>query len=386
MHLLQESQIEELLALEKLLDAQLPIIKAAPTKELMSCLRSWSHIAWNISRDADPYKLDQQSINEGLELIQHPVFICGVHRSGTTLMRDLLDNHPQLSVLPSEGSFFTQLNFHIQNLPKQERASYVAEEWMRRLVNPINQPPYWLLGKSSSQHSPYVEFGRIFQAWFNELEQVRPNAILNLHLSIVLAYTTLKNHSSVSTQIKYWIDKTPVIERYYNHITNNFPKAKFIHIVRHPVDIFLSRKAMEPAFNKYRFIGDLAFSFDSAIKYSQSCPDHYLVIKYEDLVENTIGCINKIVKFLGIEDTSILYKPSVAGIASYSNSSFTIHSPAGTILKNMNNKTKTLSKEENELLAAYVSRTASYFGYHLNSVHLIKKLSIKAGNLFHRIR
>src|SRR5690348_154569 len=107
MRILQESQLEELLALEKLLEAQLPLYKAAPGKELISCLRSWSHIVWNISRDAEPYILDEQTITEGLALIDNPVFICGVHRSGTTLMRDLLDDHLQLSVLPSEGSFFT---------------------------------------------------------------------------------------------------------------------------------------------------------------------------------------------------------------------------------------------------------------------------------------
>ena len=374
MHILQESLIEELLALEKILDAQLPISKSAPTKELLSCLRSWSHIAWNISRDEQPFIIDEQAMSEGLELIEHPVFVGGVHRSGTTLMRDLLDNHPQLSVLPSEGSFFTQLHFHISNLQKQERDSYFIEEWLRRLVNPINQPPYWLLGKSSRQYSPYVEFARIYQSWFNQLEKRRPNAAINLHVSVVLAYNTIRSRTNAN-RIKYWIDKTPVIERYYNDIMHNFSNAKFIQILRNPVDIFLSRKTMEPSFKKYQFIKDLATSFEAAIKYSQTSSDRYLVIKYEELVNNTKDCIDKVIKFLGIEDHSILYHPSVAGISSYSNSSYTVHQPPGIIIKNIKSSKEALSKQENELLSAYLSRSASFFGYDLKPL-----------NFWHRIR
>src|SRR5690606_37795143 len=41
-----------------------------------------------------------------LAWLDRPVFICGHHRSGTTLLQELLDGHPELLVLPSEGTYF----------------------------------------------------------------------------------------------------------------------------------------------------------------------------------------------------------------------------------------------------------------------------------------
>jgi hypothetical protein len=41
-----------------------------------------------------------------VELRDRPVFICGHPRSGISLLRNLLDGHPQLVVYPEETSFF----------------------------------------------------------------------------------------------------------------------------------------------------------------------------------------------------------------------------------------------------------------------------------------
>ena len=385
MRILQESLLKELLELENLLDVQLPSHKAAPTKEILSCLKSWSHIVNNLSQEAQPLVLEEQFIKEGLELAEHPVFICGVHRSGTTLMRDLLDNHPQLSVLPSEGSFYTQLNSHVHHLPEQERSNYILEEWLRRLVNPINQPPYWLLGRSSRENLPYVQFARSFNSWIQILQKQKSIHPANLHTAIILAYSTFKSQSSDIRKIKYWVDKTPVIERYYNEIKESFPNSKFIHVVRNPFDIFHSRKSMEPSLNMNRFIDDLKYSFKTAMKHFETSADHYLIIKYEDLLFNTKGSINRILRFLDIEETTSLYQPTVAGLPAYTNSSFAVYGEPGTIIKNNNKPEINLSERELDLLSAHVSRFSSFFGYKSKPLNPLRKLSLKASHAIHRI-
>ncbi|MGE5223096.1 MAG: sulfotransferase, partial [Omnitrophica WOR_2 bacterium] len=40
------------------------------------------------------------------DLRDRPVFICGHPKSGTSLLRSLLDSHPQVIVYPEETSFF----------------------------------------------------------------------------------------------------------------------------------------------------------------------------------------------------------------------------------------------------------------------------------------
>jgi hypothetical protein len=39
-------------------------------------------------------------------LRDHPVFICGHPKAGTSLVRSILDSHPQLIVYPEETVFF----------------------------------------------------------------------------------------------------------------------------------------------------------------------------------------------------------------------------------------------------------------------------------------
>lgn len=43
-----------------------------------------------------------------IELRDRPIFICGHPKSGTSLLRNLLDFHPQLVVYPEESRFFRQ--------------------------------------------------------------------------------------------------------------------------------------------------------------------------------------------------------------------------------------------------------------------------------------
>jgi len=57
-------------------------------------------------RAPDP-PIPREELNRTLGWLARPVFICGHHRTATTLMRQLLDGHPELLVLPSEGTYLT---------------------------------------------------------------------------------------------------------------------------------------------------------------------------------------------------------------------------------------------------------------------------------------
>src|SRR5436190_19798716 len=129
-----------------------------PTAALLASAEIWSQSVWNMAEGLGAMPLSEEQVNEGYKLAQNPVFICGVHRSGTTLTRDLLDGHPHLVVLPSEGTYYTNLEVKVHARPVNEQASFLGKEWLRRLANPINQPPYWLLGRSAETGSPYVNF------------------------------------------------------------------------------------------------------------------------------------------------------------------------------------------------------------------------------------
>ena len=83
-----------------------------------------------------------------LAWLQFPVFICGHHRSGTTLMRDLLDGHPELCVLPSEATYFSSFRYAARRVVAVKDTDRFAADWVQRFINP-NFEPHFLLGRAA---------------------------------------------------------------------------------------------------------------------------------------------------------------------------------------------------------------------------------------------
>jgi hypothetical protein len=359
--------------LESTLDSLLPAhrLKGSPGKALLAAARAWSEEVWQVSRMLGPLPLSQEQLNNGLPLVQRPVFICGVHRSGTTLVRDLLDAHPALVVLPAEGSFRTNLAAPFKSMSPEKGECFLATEWLRRLANPINQPPYWLLGRSTVHSSAYVNYARAFSSWYAIMEKsFKPHTSIWPHLAVILAYATCYQKSGAGLTAQYWVDKTPTQERYLPKIWQEMPEAKIIHLVRAPVDVFLSRKRMEPSLNLKTCLRDLELSYRIAVKQARLNPRNYVLLHYEELCTNPQAAISGLAEFLGIEPLSCLYTPTVGGKPAQPNSSFNPDLPAGGILPSqvyLHNES-CLQNEESKLLSAYLFKPASQLKYPLKPI------------------
>jgi len=322
---------------------------------------------WNQSRKSRSITLTGEQIRQGKALAEHPVYICGVHRSGTTLLRDLLDGHPQLSVLPSEGSFFTNLAPALKQTAEEKHSAFLTTEWLRRLANPINQPPYWLLGRTTQNHSPYVNFAQAFNAWHEFFKEDRAELTIWPHLAVILAYATCSEVSGTGLETKYWVDKTPTNEKHLATIWHETPKAKIIHMVRNPADVFLSRKQMEPKLNYKTCLQDMQLSYHVAERYKND--ERFLLLHYEALCDDPELVISQVCRFLEIEQLPCLFTPTVAGKPAVPNSSFSSELPAGSILNSGRsiNKKHLDAKLEN-LLSAFLYQQAKQLGYELKDI------------------
>ena len=85
-----------------------------------------------------------------LAWLLRPVFICGHHRSGTTLLQSLLDGHPQLLTLPNEGTYFTSFAYAARAAPSTADLETFAARWIERFVDP-NFAPHFRLGRSDAR-------------------------------------------------------------------------------------------------------------------------------------------------------------------------------------------------------------------------------------------
>jgi len=273
-------------------------------------------------------------------------------------------------VLPSEGSFRTHLGPVLDQMLYEKREAFLGQEWLRRLANPINQPPYWLLGHSTPESSPYVEFARAFSSWYAIAEKENKSKIsMWPHLAVILAYATCFKESWNGLNARYWVDKTPTNERYLHQIWREFPDAKIIHIVRNPADVFLSHKRAAPSLKLSLFLKNLESSYKIALQQSRLNKNRYLVLHYEDLCETPQAWVAQITDFLNIEESPSLFIPTVNGKLAKANSSFNSTLPEGSIIKApRHSSNEGLSVVEEEYLSAYLSESAYKLGYQLHSI------------------
>jgi hypothetical protein len=302
--------------------------------EWLDTAREWSAAVWLMSQRLGAAPLSAVVIERGLARAQRPVFVCGAHRSGTTLVRDLLDGHPALAVLPAEGTFYTHFEKRLAGLPSQEQAAEIGQVWLRRLANPNNQEPFWLLGRSTEQGSPYVEFARELQAWW-ALLQSRADGAGSLWplTAVALAWAAMRPNGDIP---RMWVEKTPTNERFLARLWREFPAAKVIHVVRDPQAALASHKALLGGFSPSRstaaIFRNLARSYRIAAEQSrQASPERYLLIQYEDLVADTQQVAQRMAAFLGIELLPTLLEPTVAGMPATRNTSFAAGKGAGVL-------------------------------------------------------
>jgi hypothetical protein len=325
--------------------ARLLPARRRPQADVLTAARRWSEAVWTAAAAAGPGELSAAESERGLALGARPVFVCGVHRSGTTLVRDLLDAHPSLAVLPSEGSFR-----HDAGLAE------VGREWVRRLANPINQPPYWLLGRSGPEGSPYVDFARLLAAWWGETRE-RPL------VAVALAYASCRGLEGVER----WVEKTPGNERRLDRLCADFPAAKVVQVVRHPMAVLASRKRIEEiatgAFRcRRRVLKELVRSYEVAAAPREG----HWVLRYEDLVADVEGTTDRLAAFLGIAPLPELRRPTVAGQPAFSNSSFASAGEAGLVRPAAADfHAEALTAAERRRLAARVGASAAGLGYRL---------------------
>jgi len=367
-----------LLDLEHQLDMLLvrPRVTAETSAALLIMATRWSEAVWAAAEAAGPLELGKAEVQRGLEVAHHPVFVCGAHRSGTTLVRDLLDSHPALAVLPSEGTFFTNFERHLERLRPDGWLPFLGREWLRRLANPIHQHPYWLLGRSSQDRSSYVTFARSLMAWWPlARERVGCGASSWPLVAVALAYGHCTGGFSAGSNLLLWAEKTPTNERFLDRLRTEFPDARLIHVVRHPFAVYASHKqAAQEAGERFRearrVVQDLVLSYRVAAEHSRRGPaNDYLLIRYEDLLDSTRSTVDGLAAFLRIEPLPILMQPTVAGLPAASNSSFIIGAAPGRIHPAVQRRwADTLTHSDREHLATAVGDAAASLGYDLTPV------------------
>jgi len=219
-------------------------------------------------------------------LTDSPVFLVGAERSGTTLLRLMLDSHPEIS-------FMEEFEYSVEYIPTEgwpEIDGYV--EWLA--VNRVFQ-----------LHGPAIDRTLDYPALVNSFLEQQLD-----HSARVFGATI---HFSIDRLLRVW------------------PNARFIHIVRDPRDVARSAVAMAWGGTVWGGVQKWIQSEDEwqATK-ALLAQDRFIEVTFHDLVNDHRAVLDRICAFVSVDYTDEMLSyaerteyalPNPAGASSWETSS-----------------------------------------------------------------
>jgi len=250
-------------------------------------------------------------------LRDHPVFICGHPKSGTSLVRAVFDSHPQLIVYPEETVFFRRYLPQAAGLDLEAQLA-LAERLLIHIFrwNSANPAPDQE-GYPDRDYST-IPFEEVRQRMRKIAAQTyrHPGDILS---AAVLAF----GQPTADQDVRWWVEKSPYNEYYAEQIFDWWPQARCIHILRDPRDNFASYSRKHSDWSAEFFAANWNRStqagVDNLARYGEQ---RYRLLRYEDLVSDPENHLRTLAQFLDIDWDASLTAPTRAGEQWSGNSMF----------------------------------------------------------------
>lgn len=226
-----------------------------------------------------------------------PVFIVGEARSGTSLLYRTLQKHP--SFRP-----------HVQNLVETDAFRHLRRTFMF----------------SRSYPEPWIRFMLDDDtAWTAFLRAIRPlkavslvwlpiNYVIrdrvawlyyaNLHHVVLRAYFF---YASQARGCRRLVEKTPTNTPHLPRLAATFPRARFLYIHRHPVDVFTSYRRRAAVDTQARWadltLDEFCRRYESATRHALAWRDaahgNLQFVRYETLTTDAERALRSVCVFLG---------------------------------------------------------------------------------------
>lgn len=289
------------------------------------------------------------------------VFLCGHRKSGTTLFRDLMDGHPDLSVYPVDlallyAYFPAFLSTEQEPTARRARLRRVLfEDLTARL--------------SDTQAARAYDVAGLETAFFDGLEDRdlgRPEALI---ARLMAAF----RRQRAASPPRFDVVKETSIEIYASEILGWFPDARFIQIVRDPRDNFAAlaagvdkhyarlgedRKATLASLLQRARLG-LRFGAINAEAFGAGS---YLVLRFEDIVQDTERVMRQVCTFLGIDFDPVVTTPTLLGFDAQGNT-YENFQMTGVDARNVGRWRERIEPDEAKIIEFFMADEMSAFGY-----------------------
>lgn len=224
--------------------------------------------------------------------LERPIFVIGVHRSGTTLLRYMLNSSPRIYISP-ESDFIPEF---FQLRPRARMSDRQIARAIQSLFTEHRFSAEWE-GEAPTPAQFITHEGA-----------PTPTKFLS---QLYAAYAHM--HGA-----ERWGDKTPIYTNYVDLIHTLFPAAQFIHILRDGRDVALS---MLEKWAEQEIHVDVFFAARNYVRRTRAArnsgwrlgPQLYYEMHYEALVQDPENELRAVCEFLGEEYLPEMAQPQILG-------------------------------------------------------------------------
>lgn len=241
-----------------------------------------------------------------------PVFLLGSHKSGSSLLRSLLDSHPELAVLPKETHLFQFTNHWVdyrrrRNLPRRLDRRQLVDQLLRQ-VHLDTRPD-----------NPYADapgFHYRMDVLEARLRKLDPDDMPGFFLG----YMRAAHEAALGMPPpagRALVEKSVEHAEFAYVLARYFPGARFIHIVRNPYATLVAvRRMLQKRSARFPYLWPMAASLHNSYHHlftNRLAVPNYLCVRFEDLVCDTETVMRRTATFLGIGYHETLLQPTSMG-------------------------------------------------------------------------
>ncbi|HKC68936.1 MAG TPA: sulfotransferase [Bacteroidia bacterium] len=249
------------------------------------------------------------------------IMLSAMYENGGNTTHRLLDGHPELFVYPFESQPGTKyVNDFLSSLyPLKYRwpifpSSSLAEEVYEQIIDEEGKvrakTPYVSKFRTADIQMTDKDRKNDFLKFLKGKELSRANI---MEAFFRATFTAWKNYKETGKE-KAWVGYSPIIGVDGDKIIEDYKgNGHVFHVVRNPFSAYAdTKKRAVPLSIPHYMMGWVTCQYFS-LMLAEKYPDHYHIIKFEDLVKDKVGTLAKVLKKVGIGSSKTLEYPSWHG-------------------------------------------------------------------------
>lgn len=294
-----------------------------------------------------------------------PVFILGSHKSGTSLLRSLLDGHPELYVIPFETHFMASLGRWVQYSYRRQ-TPHENFEFSEKLLETLKKYSNSKDRQTDAVLSDVIDLKNITDVLKKEKGIKSPKDALQLIGDLMPLLVPEMSDAKGKRVVEKSVEHAEMAMELYHC----FPDAHFIHIVKNPYANFVALRKFKSKDQGYPLINRVYDSLENGYFFldkNKKIIPNYKVLRYEDLARNPKQIMSEISDFLDIKFDKNMLEPSVLSKPWSGNSAYgSINGISSKFIDNWKNE---IHPNEANLITKNLSHVLQSYGYEKQTIH-----------------